>query len=84
MKIKESANDELSLLEQIQNQEIEIDSACEGNASCGTCRIILLSDQFSEETPIEKEFWKGRSQKKQERLSCQTYCLKDSEVLLKS
>lgn len=64
-----------SLLEICLQNKIPISHSCEGMASCGTCRVLVLDglDQFESRNPLEREMAVDRGFKPLERLACQIY-----------
>lgn len=66
---------EASLLANLIENQIEIDHSCEGNGTCGTCRIQVLQglENFSNADELESEMRAERGFEINERLSCQSY-----------
>jgi len=62
-----------SLLEICLQNKIPISHSCEGMASCGTCRVLVLEglDQLGSRNPLEQEMALDRGFKPHERLACQ-------------
>ena len=71
-----------TVLEALNANKISIPQACGGNGTCLTCRFVCAShmSHFSEKTDIESQLTSDRGFKENERLSCQTYLLDDSEI----
>ncbi len=69
------AEEELSLLANLLNNNVEIDHSCGGFGTCGTCCIQVLegSHHISEVTEIEAEMKSDRGMRDNERLSCQAF-----------
>lgn len=69
------ADEEVSLLANLLQNNIEMDHSCGGNGTCGTCRIVVLDgfEKTSEIGEIEAEMRLDREFDENERLSCQTY-----------
>lgn len=65
---------EKSLLELCMTHRIAMDHTCEGMASCGTCRYIVVEglDDLPERHALEQEMAEDRGFSPQERLGCQT------------
>ena len=73
MIIKKNFTDDKTVLEKLIEDKVEIDHICEGNASCGTCRI-LIKGECSDLPPRGREERKLSSSRKfqeNERLACQ-------------
>ncbi len=64
---------EKTLLELCLSHKIPISHSCEGGASCGTCRIIILDGAQDLPAPrfLEAEMASDRGFKNNERLACQ-------------
>lgn len=62
-----------SLLQALLNNKISVNHSCEGNGSCGTCliRVLSASPELASRTEIEAEMALDRGFKSHERLSCQ-------------
>lgn len=65
-----------TVLDAILEAGLEIDHSCGGNATCGTCRVIVRSgvDRLPARNEIEQEFASDRSMADNERLCCQLVC----------
>ena len=51
-----SAAEGTSLLSLAQNNDIDIEGACEGNMACSTCHMILCADDYAAlKSPSEEE-----------------------------
>ncbi len=63
-----------SLLSACIKNKVPISHACEGMASCGTCRVIVTEglENFPERNILEQEMSDDRNFRKEERLACQT------------
>ena len=64
---------EKNLLELCLKQGVSIDHACEGGASCGTCRVLIESDpkDLPARNSLEQEMALDRGFQSHERLACQ-------------
>ena len=62
-----------SLLELCIKNKIPISHSCEGMASCGTCRVIILSniEKLPIRNELENDMAEDRNFKDNERLACQ-------------
>ena len=71
--IKLLINLENNLLDLFLNNNVEISHSCEGNATCGTCRVIVKSDLsvLPARQALEQEIADERKFNDDERLSCQ-------------
>lgn len=70
-----------NLLVSFMKKKFNIDHTCDGNATCGTCRFIVLNGECSKMTQIEREFFEERGRLENERLSCQA--IPKSDLLIK-
>lgn len=62
-----------NLLKLLIKNKIPINYSCDGNATCGTCKVEVLSslDKLKPRNSLEKELAQDREFKKNERLACQ-------------
>ncbi len=62
-----------SLLEICIQNKIPISHSCEGMASCGTCRVLVLEglNNLDDRNQLEQEMALDRGFEPQERLACQ-------------
>ena len=74
------ASDEESLLDSLQNADVEIESECGGIGVCGLCRIHVLEGNTSESTLEEEDHLSDEMIEAGERLACQTYPLSDLTI----
>ncbi len=67
------ATEGASLLDTIIDANISIDHSCGGNASCGTCRVVIVegADQLPPRNDLEADFIENRGWSDNERLACQ-------------
>lgn len=65
---------EENLLQLCLTHKIDISHECEGMASCGTCRVIIVEgiENLPERNELETEMAEDRIFKPEERLACQT------------
>ena len=77
---------EETLLEACLNNDIDIDHSCEGGASCGTCRVIIIDglDNLHQRNSLEQEMADDRSFDPSERLACQTKLISSFKFKLPS
>ena len=73
-----------TILEALQNAEIQMDSSCGGMGTCGTCRVFVEEgiEKFSPRNDLEQEIAQDRNFAMNERLTCQNF-VKDKLVLRK-
>ncbi len=79
------ASQNMTVLEALVVENINIDHSCGGMGSCGTCRIFIFSgDQHLQDpTEPEIEIAQDRGFAKNERLSCQSVIRNESgEIIL--
>jgi 2Fe-2S ferredoxin len=63
---------EISLLRLVLKRGLEISHSCDGNASCGTCRIVVADEsELPERNELEQEIANDRGFTANERLACQ-------------
>lgn len=62
-----------NLLKLLIKNKIPINYSCDGNATCGTCRVKVLSslENLKPRNSLEKELAKDREFDEDERLACQ-------------
>lgn len=62
-----------NLLKLLIKNKIPINYSCDGNATCGTCRVEVLTSlkHLKPRNPLEKELAQDREFKSNERLACQ-------------
>lgn len=72
-------NSQLSVLEQLKNNQIPIAHSCGGFGTCGTCQILISSgfQYFLPPDELEQEWQIEREHPINQRLSCQSI-LKDA------
>lgn len=70
------------LLDAFKKAKIIIDHTCDGNATCGTCRIFLVNGKLSPREAEELEFYHDRKMNENERLSCQSKPLSNLTIKL--
>lgn len=73
-------DDKTNLLDSLIKAKVKIGHSCEGNASCGTCRFVLLSGQLNEINQLEKDLATQRQFRPEERLSCQSKVKSNLEI----
>lgn len=80
----EVKNSDDSLLTACIRAKIPISHACEGMASCGTCRVIVGEglDQVGERNSLEQEMADDRTFSSEERLACQILVQKNFKFKL--
>lgn len=63
-----------SLLEVALNHKIDINHACGGHGTCGSCLVKIIdgAETLPKRNEIEKEMAEERSYSSDERLACQT------------
>ena len=72
---------EISLLEIAIRERLPLSHSCEGNASCGTCRVVILNDvELPERNELEQDMAIDRGFKPQERLACQVLAVNGLKV----
>lgn len=79
------ASQDMTVLEALVRENIDIDHSCGGMGSCGTCRIFVASgaNNLSARSEIELEMAQDRGFADDERLACQSIISKDSgEIIL--
>ena len=74
------ASDDESLLDSLQNANVEIESECGGIGVCGLCRIHVLEGDTSESTLEEDDHLSQEMIEAGERLACQTYPQSDLTI----
>lgn len=74
------ASDQKPLLDVFLKAKIQIDHTCGGHATCGTCRVFVLSGKLSPRTRLEIELYVDKGVTENERLSCQARPLSDVMV----
>ncbi|HVK61632.1 MAG TPA: 2Fe-2S iron-sulfur cluster-binding protein [Bdellovibrionales bacterium] len=63
---------DISLLELALRENLPISHSCDGNASCGTCRVVVLNDiELPGRNDLEQDMADDRGFKSHERLACQ-------------
>lgn len=64
---------EQNLLELCIRKKIPLSHSCEGMASCGTCRVIILdgTEELPPRNNLEQEMADDRGFRPEERLACQ-------------
>lgn len=67
------SNPDSTLLEALISAKVKIHHSCEGNASCGTCRVLVEKglEDLPARSELEQEFVEGRGFPDNERLACQ-------------
>ncbi|MBC86316.1 MAG: hypothetical protein CL677_03975 [Bdellovibrionaceae bacterium] len=65
-----------TILEFAIRNQIPLNHSCGGNATCGTCRVLVTSnlEHLPERNEVEKEISEDRSFSEFERLACQLNC----------
>lgn len=79
------ASQDMTVLEALVRENIDIDHSCGGMGSCGTCRIFIVSGEsnLSDRSDIELEMAQDRGFAVNERLSCQSIiCRESGEIVL--
>ena len=68
-------SENLSLLENLLENDVEIDHSCGGFGTCGTCCVEVIEgiEHFSERNEVELEMKLDRGFRENERLCCQSY-----------
>ena len=68
-----SSEEAENLLRLAIKKKLPISFSCEGNASCGTCRVIVTKgvDHLPPRNALEQEMADDRDFKAEERLACQ-------------
>ncbi len=63
-----------SILEILLKNRVNVDHSCDGNGSCGTCRIVVKQEPLTLDprNEIEQEMATDRNFFQNERLACQT------------
>jgi ferredoxin, 2Fe-2S len=76
------ADEELTLLANLLENNVEIDNSCGGYGTCGTCCVLVVEglSNFSDVGEIEAEMKADRGFKENERLSCQSYIKGDIKI----
>ena len=71
-----------SVLKRLLAEGLPIDHSCGGNATCGTCRVIVEAplENLPERSEIETEFADERGFLANERLSCQLPCFQGLKI----
>jgi len=82
--IFKTENPEKTALDNLIDHDFDIDHACGGMGSCGTCRIFVEkgNDRLGPRNPTEFEMAQNREFKPNERLSCQISANVDFEFFL--
>lgn len=59
---------------------IPVASSCQGDGVCGKCKIQIIQgmDNLSSQTPLEIQLAKKNKLNETERISCQTYLVKNT------
>lgn len=75
-----------TLLEVLIAAKVSINHSCEGNASCGTCRVLVEKglENLPERSELEQEFVEGRGFPENERLACQIPAISGIEIKILS
>ncbi|MEZ4873843.1 MAG: 2Fe-2S iron-sulfur cluster-binding protein [Bdellovibrionales bacterium] len=65
-----------SVLELTLKNKIPLNHSCGGNATCGTCRVIVKSEikELPPRNEVEQEMAEDRDFELRERLGCQLAC----------
>jgi 2Fe-2S ferredoxin len=73
---------ESSLLELLLKNKIEIDHSCDGNGSCGTCKIFVKSNlkDLPPRNEVELERATDLNFSEDERLACQLCPLRNLKI----
>lgn len=69
-----------NILEILVENKVYINNPCNGNGTCGKCKIKILSGKVSELTDTEKKFLKEEQIISGIRLACMTKILEDVEI----
>lgn len=71
-----------NILNSLIKADLPINHSCGGNASCGTCRILVLKggEQLAQPNELELEMILDRKFSMKERLSCQTHPVSGLEI----
>jgi ferredoxin len=72
-----TASEDESLLDALENADIDIEGSCGGIGSCGECLVHVLEGATSEPTLEEEDFLSEEMLEGGDRLACQTYPLSD-------
>ncbi len=73
---------EATLLELLLKNKIQINHECDGNATCGTCRVFIESNinDLPKRNELEQDMADDRQFSDRERLACQTPVLKNMTI----
>ena len=69
-----------SILEILVENKVYINNPCNGNGTCGKCKIKVLNGKVSELTDTEKKFLKENQIVSGLRLACMTKILEDVHI----
>ena len=69
-----------SVLEVAIKNKLGLTHSCDGNASCGTCRVLVLNGNPAPPQELEAQFISDRGWNSNERLACQWRPDSDIEV----
>lgn len=70
-----------SMLALLQQNNIYVDAPCNGNGTCGKCKI-LVSGSVSPLTPAEQKMLSAEEQSANMRLACRTFAIGDALIQL--
>ena len=73
---------ELTLLEGLLSEGIELDNSCGGFGTCGTCRIYVAHGALAGREDVEQERAEERGFAENERLACQIKPVEGLEIYL--
>jgi uncharacterized 2Fe-2S/4Fe-4S cluster protein (DUF4445 family) len=69
-----------NLLHAAREAGLSVNAVCGGNGTCGSCKVKLISGEFSDITPKENIMQQKGSLSKDERLACMTSTLSDGKI----
>lgn len=69
-----------NLLQAAREAGLSVNAVCGGNGTCGTCKVKLISGDYSSITPKETAMRQNGNLAADERLACLTTVLKDGKV----
>jgi uncharacterized 2Fe-2S/4Fe-4S cluster protein (DUF4445 family) len=69
-----------SVLQAAREAGLSVNAVCGGNGTCGSCKVKLISGDFSAITPKETTMHQNGSLPADERLACLTFLLSDGKV----
>ncbi|MBA3072898.1 MAG: 2Fe-2S iron-sulfur cluster binding domain-containing protein, partial [Anaerolineae bacterium] len=72
-----------NLLQAAREAGLSVNAVCGGNGTCGSCKVKLISGDFSPITPKETAMRQNGSLPADERLACLTTALSDGKIHFK-